>query len=216
MRTSVTEYGSSVWRQTMKVTKYALVTGAALCAVSAHAQFGAVSKADLEVSGNKQGVYLSYSPFARLSANGGGSASGYIISGEKAISEGKFGPNVLGGFFGSFNSNSIYAVTYRFYVENDASIGFGILGGDGFGGKNDFSAMYYKDLGAVGKSKPDLTLQVGAGLLYDAASSNVNLSAVVRASYPIQSGFSLDASFWYLHLGGNSGNFFTLGIGYRM
>ena len=200
----------------MKVTKYAIVIGSALGAVSAQAQFGATSKADLDTSGSKQGVYLSYSPFARLSANGGGSATGYIVSGEKAIGQGKFGPNVLGGFFGTFNSNTIYAVTYRVYVENDASVGLGVLGGNGLGNKNDYSAMYYKDLAKMGTSKPDLSLQVGGGVLYDGASRNMNLSAVVRASYPIQSGFSVDASFWYLHLNGNSGNFFTVGVGYRM
>ena len=200
----------------MEVTKLTFIIGAAVVAVSANAQFGATSKTDLDTSGNKQGVYLSYSPFARLSANGGGSATGYIVSGEKAISQGKFGPNVLGGFFGTFNSNTIYAVTYRVYVENDASVGLGVLGGNGLGGKNDFSAMYYKDLGKPGNTKPDLNLQVGGGVLYDGASRNMNLSAVVRASYPIQSGFSVDASFWYLHLNGNSGNFFTVGVGYRM
>ncbi len=198
----------------MKLTKYAIVAGAVLGAVSAHAQFGAVSKADLEVSGNKQGVYLSYSPFARFSASGGGSSNGYLIAAEKAISEGKNGPNVLGGFFSRVNGSSLYEISYRMYMDADSSLGLGILGGDGFSGKNDFSAMYFKDL-AKSKDMP-LALQVGAGVYYDSVGSKANLSAAVRASYPLQNQFSIDASFWYFHQGGNSGNLLTLGIGYRM
>lgn len=214
MRASVTEYGSSVRKETMEVTKLTLVIGAAVVAVSAHAQFGAVSKADLEASGNKQGVYLSYSPFARYSASGGGTANGYLISVEKAISQGKNGPNVLGGFFSRASGSNLYEISYRMYLDADSSVGLGILGGDGFAGKNDFSAIYFKDLPK--SNGTPIALQVGAGVYYDSVGSKANLTAAIRASYPIQNGFSVDASFWYLHQGGNSGNLLTLGIGYRM
>ena len=197
----------------MKVTKYALVIGAALGAVSAHAQFGATSKADLEVSGNKQGVYLSYSPFARASG-GGSSSNGYLFSVEKAISEGKNGPNVIGGFFTRVGGGNLYQINYRSYIAQDASVAFGILGGDGFSGKNDFSVMYLKDMPKM-QGNP-LTYQLGGGLYYDSSSKGVNFAASLKASYPIQSGFSLDASFWYFHQGGDSVNLITLGVGYRM
>jgi hypothetical protein len=198
--------------KTMKVTKYALVIGAALGAVSANAQFGAVSKSDLDTSGGKQGVYLSYSPFARFSG-GGSSSNGYMISAEKAISEGKNGPNVLGAFYSRVGGSGFYQISYRMYMTEDASVALGILGGDGFS-KNDFSAMYFKEL-PKSNGNP-LMLSVGGGIYYDSSNSSANLSAAVKASYPVQNGFSVDASFWYFHQGGDSGNLFTLGIGYRM
>ena len=198
----------------MKVTKYALVIGAALVAVSAHAQFGAFSKSDLDTSGNKQGVYLNYSPFARYSASGGGSANGYLFAVEKGISQGKNGPNVLGGFFSRAGGANLYEIMYRMYMDADSSVGLGVLGGDGFNGKNDFAGIYFKDL-PKSKDMP-LAVQVGAGVYYDSNASKANLTAAVRGSYMIQSGFSIDASFWYLHRGGNSGNLLTVGLGYRM
>ncbi len=198
----------------MEVTKLTLVIGAAVVAVSAHAQFGAVSKSDLEASGNKQGLYLSYSPFARYSASGGGTSNGFLISAEKAISQGKNGPNVLGGFYSRASGSSLYEISYRMYIDTDASIGLGILGGDGFSGKNDFTAIYFKDL-PKSQGTP-IALQIGAGVYYDSLAKKANLTAALRASYPFQNGFSIDASFWYLHQGGNSGNLITLGIGYRL
>jgi hypothetical protein len=192
MPASVTEYGSSVWRETMKVTKYALIIGAALGAVSAQAQFGAVSKSDLEMSGNKQGVYINYSPFARYSASGGGTSNGYLLSLEKSISAGKNGPNVLGGFFSRAAGANLYMIDYRFYIEPDASIALGILGGDGFSGKNDFAAVYFKELQ---KSKDNaIEVAIGGGAYYDSSNKKFNLTAAIKASYPIQSGFSIDAS----------------------
>lgn len=198
----------------MKVTKYAIVIGAAIAAVSAQAQFGAVHKADIDMSGNKQGVYLNYSPFARYSASGGGSANGYVLSVEKGISEGKFGPNILGGFFSRASGSNLYMIDYKMYIDEDASVMVGILGGDGFSGKNDFAAMYFKELPK--QNENPLEIAVGAGAYYDSSSSNLNITAALKLSYPIQNGFSIDGSFWYLHRGGNSGNLITLGVGYRM
>ncbi len=196
----------------MKVTKYAIVIGAALVAVSAQAQFGAVSKSDLSTSDGKQGVYLSYSPFARISG-GGSSSNGYLISAEKAISEGKFGPNVLGGFYTRLGGNGVYQVSYRMYTAEDASVALGILGGDGFS-KNDFSAIYFKEFPKM-ENNP-LMFSLGGGVYYDSSNSSINFTAAAKASYAIQSGFSIDASFWYFRSGGNNVNLLTLGIGYRM
>ena len=198
----------------MEVKKYALVIGAALCAVSAQAQLGAVSKSDIDMSGNKQGVYLSYSPFARYSVSGGGSANGYIISAEKGIGEGKYGPNILGGFFSRASGSNLYMIDYKMYIADDASVMFGVLGGDGFSGKNDFTGMYFKELPK--QANNPLQLAIGAGIYYDSNSSNANLTAAVKASYPVQNGFSVDASFWYFRQAGSSANLITLGIGYRM
>lgn len=197
----------------MKVLKYAIVIGAAFGAVSAYAQLGAVSKSDLEVSSSKQGLYLNYSPFARYSANGGGSTNGYVVSIEKAINEGKNGPGILGGFFSRAGGSNLYDITYRQYISEDASVGLGILGGDNFNGKNDFTLLYFKDMPAL-EGNP-LRWQLQGGLYYDSSNSSANLSAGVKASYPIQNGFSIDAGFWYLRRGGDSGNLVTIGVGYR-
>lgn len=196
----------------MKVTKYAIVIGAALVAVSAQAQFGAVSKSDLDTSGGKQGVFLSYSPFARASG-GGSTENGYLFSAEKAISEGKFGPNVLGGFFARIGGSNLYQISYRMYMTEDASVALGVLGGDGLS-KNDFSAMYFKEFPKM-ENNP-VMFSLGGGAYYDSSNSSVNLAAAAKASYAIQSGFSVDASFWYFRSGGNSVNLITVGIGYRM
>jgi hypothetical protein len=198
----------------MKVTKYAIVIGAALGAVSAQAQFGAVSKSDLDMTGNKQGVYLNYSPFARYSVSGGGSSNGYLLSAEKVIGEGKFGPNVLGGFFSRASGSNLYMIDYKMYVDADSSVALGVLGGDGFNGKNDFAGMYFREL-PKSKDNP-LEVAVGAGVYYDSSSTNLNLTAALKLSYPLQNGFSIDGSFWYLHQGGSSGNLITIGVGYRM
>lgn len=198
----------------MKVLKYAIVIGAALGAVSANAQMGAVSKSDLDTSNNKQGVYINYSPFTRYTASGGGSSNGYLVSIEKAISEGKHGPGVLGGFFSRAGGANLYDITYRQYIEPDASVGIGVLGGDGFNGKNDFTLMYFKDMPAM--TGNPLMWQLQGGVYYDSSNSSANLAAGVKLEYPIQSGFSLDAGFWYFHRSGNSGNVVTLGIGYRI
>jgi hypothetical protein len=196
----------------MKVTKYAIVIGAALGAVSAQAQFGAVSKSDLSTADGKQGVYLSYNPFARISG-GGSSANGYLLSAEKSISEGKFGPNVLGGFYTRLGGSGVYQVSYRMYTAEDASVALGILGGDGFS-KNDFSAMYFKEFPKM-ENNP-LMFSLGGGLYYDSSNSSANLAAAAKASYALQNGFSIDASFWYFHQGGQSANLITVGVGYRM
>ena len=203
------------WRETMKVTKYALVIGAALGAVSANEQLGAVSKSDVEASGTKQGIYLNYSPFARFSANGGGgSSNGYIISAEKGITEGKNGPGVLGGFFSRVNGGNFYEINYRVYIQADSSLGLGILGGDGFNGKNDWNLYYMKDMPKTAGSPIDW--QIGIGAYYDSGDKSINPDAGIKVSYPFQSGLSIDAAFWYFHRGGNSGNLITLGVGYRM
>ena len=198
----------------MKVIKYALVIGAALGAVSANAQLGAVSKTDIEASGTKQGVYINYSPFARFSASGGGSSNGYIISAEKGINQSKNGPGVLGGFYSRVNGGSFYSINYRQYMTADTSLGLAILGGDNFNGKNDFNLYYMKDMPKTAGSPIDW--QVGIGAYYDSGGKSINPDAGIKVSYPFQSGFSIDAAFWYFHRGGSSGNLLTLGVGYRM
>ncbi len=199
----------------MKVLKYTMVMVGALSAVSAFAQLGAASKSDLETSGNKQGVYLNYSPFARFTANGGGSTNGYVIGAEKAISEGKTGPGVLGGWFSRAGGQNVWDITYRQYIDTDASVGLGVLGGDGFNGKNDFTVHYFKDMPKQAGSP--LIWQLFGGIYYTSSTtSKAFFSGGVKLEYPVQQGWSVDAGFWYLNRGGNSGNLVTLGVGYRV
>ncbi|MBS1701857.1 MAG: hypothetical protein JST12_09370 [Armatimonadetes bacterium] len=198
----------------MKVLKYAIVVGAALGAVSANAQFGAVSKSDLASSSTKQGLYINYSPFARYTVNGGGSSNGYVVSFEKAVSESAKGPGVFGGMFSRAAGANIWDFTYRQYIESDASVGIGVLGGDGFNGKNDFSFLYFKDMATQGEMP--LNWQLCGGLYYDSVDKSTNLMAGVKGSYHVSSEVSIDAGFLYLHRGGNSGNLVTVGVGFRV
>lgn len=197
----------------MKVLKYALVIGAAAVAVSANAQFGAANKSELETTNTKQGLYVNYSPFFRYTANGGGTSNGYLVAAEKTVSEGKNGPGVFGGFFSRANGSNVYDITYRQYIDTDASVGIGILGGDGFNGKNDFSFLYFKDMPKVEGST--LVWQAFGGLYYSGTAKNTKLSGGVKASYPIQNGFAIDGTFWYNNLAGTTGNFVTIGVSYK-
>lgn len=196
----------------MNILKNALVLGATTVAVAANAQFGAASKADLSLDGGKQGIYGTYNPFARMSA-GGGSANGYLLSVEKRLNEGKFGPNVVGGFYSRFGGADLYQVHYRSYLfAEDAGLQFGILGGSGFGNKNDISILYFKELP---KQENGLSLMPMAGLYRDSADNKFNLSFAAKASYALQNGFSVDATLWWMTRGGDSGTLLTIGVGYR-
>ena len=197
----------------MKVIKYAIVIGAAVAAVSANAQLGAASKSDLDTSGNKQGLYFAYAPFARYTANGGGSANGYVISAEKAISESKTGPGILGGFFSRAGGANLWDITYRQYIAADASVGVGVLGGDGFNGKNDFTVNYFKDFPAMNNNP--LIFQVFGGVYYSSSNSKTSLSGGVKLEYPLQNGFNVNAGVWFLDRGAVNGNLITVGIGYK-
>jgi hypothetical protein len=196
----------------MKILKNALVLGAATFAVTANAQFGAASKSDLSLDNGKQGIYGTYNPFARISA-GGNSTNGYLFSVEKRLDEGKFGPNVVGGFFSRFDGANLYQIHYRSYIfAEDAGLQLGILGGDGFGNKNDVSLLYFKELP---KSESGINLMGMAGLYRDSADNKFNLSFAAKASYALQNGFSVDATLWWVTRGGDSGTILSLGVGYR-
>lgn len=197
----------------MKVVKYGIVIGAAVLAVSANAQFGAASKSALEPTAGSQGLYLQYSPFARISG-GGNTGNGYLVGAEKAISSGQRGPGILGGFFSRIDGANLYQFSYRQYIQEDASVQFGILGGDGFNGKNDFSFLYFKDMPSTGTTP--INWQLFGGVTYDSSDEGFNLSGGVKASYPLSNGFAIDGTFWYLSRGGSSGNFISIGVSYKI
>jgi hypothetical protein len=195
------------WK-TMKFLKYALVLGAATVAVSANAQFGATSKADLSTEGGKQGIYGTYSPVARNS-----DANGYVLSFEKILNEGKDGPNVFGGFYSRFDGAGLYQFHYRTYRNEDSGYQLGMLGGDGFGNKNDFQLMYFKEL--PGQGAKSLSISAMGGLYYETGASKFHPTVAVKASYPLQNGFSLDATAWYLRNNDSNNTLFSVGVGYR-
>jgi hypothetical protein len=196
------------WWGKMKILKYAIVLGAATVAVSASAQFGAVNKSDFSMDAGKQGLYGTYSPFARISG-GGASGNGYVFSLEKMTSD----DTVIGGFLSRVAGSNIYQFHYRKYSSADTALQFGILGGDGFNNKNDFSLLYVKEMPKQGEA--GIATQLNAGLYYDSIDKKFNIQGGLKASYALQGGMSIDASFWYLTRGGDSANFITVGIGYR-
>jgi hypothetical protein len=196
-------------KEYMKILKYAIVLGAATVAVSANAQFGAASKSEFSMEAGKQGLYGTYSPFARISG-GGASGNGYVFGLEKLIGD----DAVLGGFLSRVEGSTLYQVHYRKYMQMDSGFQAGILGGDATNNKNDFSLLYFKELPAQEKSASIASTLFG-GFYYDGTDKKFNVQAGVKASYPLQNGFNLDATLWYLTRSGDSVNFITIGVGYK-
>jgi hypothetical protein len=195
-------------REYMKVLKTAIVLGVATVAISANAQFGAANKSEFSMDAGKQGLYGTYNPFVRVSS-GGSSGNGYAFSLEKLTSD----DTVIGGWFSRVEGATSYQLHYRKYSSADTALQIGLLGGDGFNNKNDFSLLYIKEMAK--KSETGLNTQLFGGLYYDSTDSKFDLQAGAKASYALQSGLSIDATFWYARRAGDSANVVTVGIGYR-
>jgi hypothetical protein len=88
-----------------------------------------------------------------------------------------------------------------------------MLGGDGFGNKNDFQLMYFKEL--PGQGAKSLSISAMGGLYYETGASKFHPTVAVKASYPLQNGFSLDATAWYLRNNDSNNTLFSVGVGYR-
>jgi hypothetical protein len=183
-----------------------------LVSIAAHAQFGATSKADYAAKDGKQGIYGSFSPFARISG-GGNEATGYLFSLEKELSANKMGSLVLGGWFGTFDSKSAYSIYGKQYTGADMGFQVGFLGGDLTNNKTDFSFAAFKELAPSTGNNP-ITASVLAGAYYSSDDKKFNFQAAIKGAYPLQNGLSVDAAFWYLG-GSPSTTFITVGVGYR-
>lgn len=191
----------------MNILKYALVIGAATVAVSANAQFGAASKSAFSDAANSQGIYINYSPFARVNS-GGGDANGYLLGAEKAVGEGENGPNVFGVFFSRIGGSNLYQFSYRMYNSEDTALQLGWIDGDNTNGV--LTLLYFKEMPP--SESNSLVWNIFGGVSYDTDNSDINLTGGLKASYPLSNGFSIDGGWWHLRNGGSSGNFFTLGI----
>jgi hypothetical protein len=194
----------------MKNLNKVIILGTAMMAVSANAQFGAASKKDFTMENGKSGGYFTYNPFTRLSG-GGSDASGYSFSVEKLIGTKEMAETILGFSQARVDGFTLWQINYRMYIGEDASVQLGILGGDI--AKNDFSFTYWKDLPTSGENA--ISLSAYAGLYRSGADNKFNLTYGLKAAYPLQSAVSIDATFWQQQQGGVSGNFLTLGVGYR-
>jgi hypothetical protein len=53
------------------------------------------------------------------------------------------------------------------------------------------------------------------GLYYETGASKFHPTVAVKASYPLQNGFSLDATAWYLRNNDSNNTLFSVGVGYR-
>jgi hypothetical protein len=191
----------------MNILKYALVIGAATVAVSANAQFGAASKSAFSDAANSQGIYINYSPFARINS-GGNDANGYLLGAEKVVGEGENGPNIFGVFFSRVGGTNLYQFNYRMYQSEDVAYQIGWIDGDGTNG--NITLLYMKEMAAAGDS--GFSWQAFGGLNFETDNSKFNLTGGVKLSYPISNGFSIDGTWWHLRNAGTSGNFFTIGV----
>ena len=196
----------------MKNLNKVMILGVAMMAVSANAQFGAGSKKDFTMENGKSGGYFTYNPFTRASG-GGSDANGYSFAVEKLIGTKENAEAILGFASARIDGSAWWQLSYRMYNSEDTSLQFGLYGGDGFGGKNDFSLTYWKDLPSQGQGA--ISLSAFAGLYRSGSDSKTDLSFGVKASYPLQNAVSIDATFWQLRRAGDSGNFLTVGVGYR-
>jgi hypothetical protein len=196
----------------MKNLNKVIILGTAMMAVSANAQFGAASKKDFTMENGKSGGYFAYNPFTRASG-GGADASGYSFSVEKLIGSKEMAESILGFSQARVDGTTLWQLSYRMYTGEDTSLQFGVYGGDGFGGKNDFSLHYWKDMPSQGEGAINFSLF--GGLYRDSTDNKINLSFGVKASYPLQNSVSIDATFWQFQRGGANGNFLTLGVGYK-
>ncbi len=142
-----------------------------------------------------------------------GFKSDLALSFEKILNEGNNGPNVFGGFYSRFDGAGLYQFHYRTYRSEDSGYQLGMLGGDGFGNKNDFQLMYFKEL--PGQGAKSLSISAMGGLYYETGASKFHPTVAVKASYPLQNGFSLDATAWYLRNNDSNNTLFSVGVGYR-
>ncbi|HLO99329.1 MAG TPA: hypothetical protein VK171_12095, partial [Fimbriimonas sp.] len=145
--------------------------------------------------------------FARINS-GGNDTNGYLLSGEKVVSEGENGPNIFGVTFSRVGGANLYQFTYRMYQSEDTAIQLGWVDGDGTNG--GVTALYFKEMPAMGEG--GLVWNAFGGLTYETDNSKINLTGGVKLSYPISNGFSIDGTWWHLRQGGSSGNFFTIGV----
>ena len=196
----------------MKNLNKVIILGAAMMAVSANAQFGAASKKDFTMENGKSGGYFTYNPFTRASG-GGADASGYSFSVEKMIGTKEMAESILGFSQARVDGTTLWQLHYRWYMGEDTSLQLGILGGDGFNSKNDFNLTYWKDMPAQGEGA--ISFSAFAGLYRSSTDNKIDINFGVKASYPLQNAVSIDATFWQLKRGGDSGNFITIGVGYR-
>lgn len=196
----------------MKNLNKVIILGTAMMAVSANAQFGAASKKDFTMENGKSGGYFTYNPFTRASS-GGADGNGYSFAVEKLIGTKEGAEAILGFQQSRIEGGTMWQISYRMYTGEDTSLQFGIIGGDGFGGKNDFAVNYWKDMPSQGEGA--ISFSLFAGLNRDSIDNKFNIQFGLKAAYPLQNAVSIDATFWQMTRGGNSGNFLTLGVGYR-
>ncbi len=196
----------------MKNLNKVIILGTAMMAVSANAQYGAASKKDFTMENGKSGGYFTYNPFTRASQSGV-EGNGYSFAVEKLIGTKEGAESILGFQQSRIEGGTMWQFSYRMYTGEDTSLQFGILGGDGFGGKNDFSINYWKDMPSQGEGA--ISFSIFGGLYRDSQDNKFNFQFGVKAAYPLQNAVSIDATFWQMTRGGTSGNILTLGVGYR-
>ncbi len=189
-----------------------MILAGAMMAVSANAQFGVATKNDFSFDNGKQGLYGVYSPFARISS-GGASANGYFLALDKLIDAKAADAAIFGGAYSRLDGTSSWQFHYRRYIQEDASLQLAIYGGDGFNNKTDFSVLYFKDLPKQGENP--LSVALTGGLYRDSTDNKFDLAFGVKLAYPLQNGFSVDASFLQTRRAGESANLITIGVGYR-
>lgn len=195
----------------MKVLKSSLVLGALACALSANAQFGAVGKSDLKAVEGKSGIllnayFLDYS--VKVPGGGTAKANGFIINAEKAL-EGGERFSTISAYIARLDSTNSYNFNYKTYLGEQYGVIGGILFGDGTTG---FNLYGFYDFVNEDDAKA-VKFQVGGGL--ERFDGDSHLAAFARASYPIQNGFTLDASLLLRFVSNANATALAFGVGYK-